>query len=436
MKKPFLSILICLTVAFSFCLPAKAETLPEITSAGFVLCNAETGEILQSKNPDGRLYPASLTKLMTALLTVELAEDLDTEKVTVSKNAVESLNGTHSSTGNLKADETYTLRQLLYLLMLPSGNDSANVLAEYFCQTNAAFAEKMNQKADELGMKNTHYTNPHGLHDPMHYTTAADMALLTQAFLRQPVLKEIASAAEYTVPATELQGEREIKTTNLMKLSGSGYYYADAYGLKTGNTTEAGRCLVAAAERDGLNLVCILMNCPAKYTKTAVVRCEFLEAASVFDYAFETYSVQKLYDEGTVIDDKSVGNTFYQQVDLVLDEDVYATLPKTADPTKTEYTVDWNFTGTNPSAPIGKGEVLGKVIITLDGQTIAESNVVAAQAVAANPLILFWQRIDTYVYIVLGLATALVLLFLLLVIRAQALRRRRRKRRAARRRGR
>lgn len=432
MKKYLISLLLCFSIILPILPQAEAATLPEITSAGFVLCNAASGEILESKNPQQRLYPASLTKLMTALLTLELAQDLDTEQVTVSKNAVESLAGTHSSVGNLLSGETYTLRQLLYLLMIPSGNDAANVLAEYFCTTNAQFAEKMNAKAAELGLQNTHFVNPHGLHDPNHYTTAQDTALLTLAFLREPVLREIASATEYTVPATSRQPERTVKTTNLMKLSDSGYYYPAVYGLKTGNTDEAGRCLIATAEKDGLDLICVLMNCPAKYTATSVIRCEFLEAAAVFNYAFEQYTYQKLFAKNQHIGTKTVANTFRKSVDLVLADDVYATIPKGTDPAELQQTVQWNTDGAAVKAPVEKGHVMGVANITCNGKRIAQADVVAAQTVDANPLIVFWQKADIYIYLVLGVLAALLLLFFALVVRARILRRKRRRRKASR----
>lgn len=370
---------------------------------------------------------------MTALLTAETAQDLDTERATVSQNAVDSLTGTRSSTGNLKAGETYSLRQLLYLLMLPSGNDSANVLAEYFCTTNDLFVEKMNERAAQLGMQNTHFVNPHGLHHPEHYTTAKDMALLAAAYLRVPVLKAIASAAEYTVPATNLQAERTVKTTNLMKLPNSGYYYSGAYGLKTGNTDEAGRCLIASAEKDGLDLICVLMNCPARYTRTSVIRCEFLEAASIFDYAFCNYTYRQLYPADYKIAEKPVGDTFHKTADAVLATDIYATLPKDADNAQLTLAAEWNKTGSVIQAPVSKGAVLGTAEVRLNGETVAQAKIVAAQSIQPNRLIVFWKAIDLYVYCVLGVLAALVCLFLALVLRAQIIRRKRRKRKNGRR---
>lgn len=433
MKKYITSLLLSIALLLPIFPPAAAiSTLPELTAEGFVLCNAESGEVIESKNPEARLYPASLTKLMTALLTVEMAADLDTELVTVSKNAIESLAGTHSSVGNLRPGETYSLRQLLYLLMVPSGNDSANVLAEYFCTTNAQFAERMNEKAAELGLENTHFVNPHGLHDPNHYTTAGDMARLALAYLREPVLKEISSASTYEIPATNLQAARTIKTTNLLKVPDSGYYYPAASGLKTGNTDEAGRCLIATAQKDGLDLVCVLMHCPTKYTASSVIRCEFLDAATVFDYAFEAYTYRRLYEKNKIMATKPVAGTFQKSVDLVLAGDMYATLPKDADPAALQQRIEWNEKGETPTAPVEKGSVLGTATLLLDGEPIAQSDIIAAETVEPNRLIVFWQKIDAHVYLVLLLLAALLLLFFILVLRARILRRKRRRRRAAR----
>ena len=143
MKRCVLSFLLCFVLLFSFVPQAKADSLPNVNASGFVLCNSESGEILDTKNPDLKLYPASLTKVMTALLTVELSKNIDKEVATVSEEAINLLAGTRSSVANIQPGEEYSLRELLYLLMLPSGNDVANVLAEYFSGSNEEFADEI-----------------------------------------------------------------------------------------------------------------------------------------------------------------------------------------------------------------------------------------------------------------------------------------------------
>ena len=178
---------------------------------------------------------------------------------------------------------------MLYLLMLPSGNDAANAIAEHISGDNDEFAKLMNKKAKELGMKNTHFANPHGLHNDDHYTTATDLAILADAYSSVETLSEIAKCNQYLMPATNKQGERLINTTNFMKIEKSGYYYEYADGLKTGNTDEAGRCLAASARTNGVRYICILLDCPEVWRGKGYVRSEFLEAAEIFKYAFEKY---------------------------------------------------------------------------------------------------------------------------------------------------
>ena len=187
---------------FSFSVSAEEVKRPEITSKAYVLYNPDNDEVVEDINGNKKMYPASLTKMMTALVAFESFENLDSEIVTVSENAVKSIYGTSSSKADFKIGEQTTLRQMLYLLMLPSGNDAANAIAEHISGDNDSFAELMNKKAKELGMNNTHFANPHGLHNPDHYTTASDLAILADAYSSVETLKEIAKCNQYLMPAT------------------------------------------------------------------------------------------------------------------------------------------------------------------------------------------------------------------------------------------
>ena len=200
----FLTLLI-----FVFPINASAVEKPKITSRAYVLYNPDSNQVVESVNGDKKMYPASLTKMLTALVAYEMCEDLDNETAIVSENAIKSIYGTGSSTAGLQIGEEVTVRQLLYLLILPSGNDAANVIAEHFCGNNQTFAQKMNQKAKEIGMVNSHFANPHGLHDNNHYTTAKDLALLADAYSEIDTLHKIANSLQFIMPATNKQPERE-----------------------------------------------------------------------------------------------------------------------------------------------------------------------------------------------------------------------------------
>ena len=213
--KKFIIFIIVLSL-FTFSVSADEIKQPEITSASYVLYNPDNNEVVEDINGNKKMYPASLTKMMTALVAYESYEDLDSEIITVSENAVKSIYGTSSSKADLKIGEQATLKQMLYLLMLPSGNDAANAIAEHISGDNDSFAILMNKKAKELGMNNTHFANPHGLHNPDHYTTAKDLAILADAYSDVTVLKQIAKTNQYMMPATNKQGERLFNTTNFL----------------------------------------------------------------------------------------------------------------------------------------------------------------------------------------------------------------------------
>lgn len=410
--------LFCLASISVFAETSQTEK-PNITSAGYVLYNPDNDEVVDSINATERMYPASLTKMLTALVAVDLSSDIDNETATVSENAIKSLYGTSSSTSGLKIGETFTIRQLLYCLILPSGNDAANVLAEHFCGDNYSFVQLMNKKAQEIGMADSNFANPHGLHDENHYTTAKDLAVLADNFLDNKVLSKIAGCVEYSISATNKQGVRDIRTTNFMKIQNSGYYYQFATGLKTGNTEEAGRCLAASAEKDGIRYICILLNCPEKWQRWGYIRTEFLEAAEIFEYAFKTFETVKIASKGQFVAKYNVFETYNKQVDIVLSDDVFATLPKGTNlgGLSVSYKCDkLRSDGLLPN-PINYGDNLGEVSLLLDNRVLGVSSVMANNTVNAHWWLAFWHKIDFYVYLTLIIIVSVILIFFLLIIR-------------------
>lgn len=414
---------------FTFSVSADEIKQPEITSAAYVLYNPDNNEVVESINGTKKMYPASLTKMMTALVTYENCKNLDGEVITVSENAVKSIYGTSSSKADLKIGEQVTVKQMLYLLMLPSGNDAANALAEYISGSNDEFAKLMNKKAKELGMSNSHFVNPHGLHNADHYTTAEDLAKLADAYSSVELLIEIAKCNQYMMPATNKQGERLFNTTNLLKVEKSGYYYPYANGLKTGNTDEAGRCLAASAEKDGVTYICILLNCPERWQGKTYLRCEFLEAAKIFEYAFQKYECVKVANKGTKVGTNGVFETYEKTADIALENDVYATLPKGADLSsiKIEYKLN-DLNQDNLLLPnVEKGKILGGANIYLNGKLLGKTNVISANTVKAHWWLKFWHAIDFYVYLTLGIIAGIFLLFVALIIRKYIIINKRRK---------
>lgn len=233
----------------------KGLIAPEITAQSAILFNAHTGDILFEKDKSERVYPASTTKILTALLTIETVEKYNsdiTQKVTVPKEAT----NIEGSSIYLKPEEEISLEDLLYGLMLRSGNDAAKALAYIIGGTEENFVDMMNQRAQELGCKNTHFTNPSGLYDEEHYTTAFDMAIISQAAMKNETFRTIAASKSWQSSRTT---DSYPVFTNKNKVV---FQYEGGNGIKIGYTEKSGRTLVASAERDGELLICVLMNAP------------------------------------------------------------------------------------------------------------------------------------------------------------------------------
>lgn len=214
---------------------------------GYAVLDVKTGDVILSYNENTRLPMASTTKIMTALLAVENC-NLD-EIVTVDQRSI----GVEGSSVYLRLGERLTLRELLYCMMLRSGNDSATAIALHIANSVDEFAEMMNIRAESMGLTNTHFTNPHGLHDENHYTTAKELGLIACTAMKNNDFREIVGTKKITVGKGESQ--RTLLNKNKM-LS----LYNGATGIKTGYTKKSGRCLVSAAERDGKKLVCVVLN--------------------------------------------------------------------------------------------------------------------------------------------------------------------------------
>ena len=230
---------------------------PTVQSEGAVLLNANTGEILFEKNGNTRFYPASITKLMTALLTVENCSLSDT--VTFSKTATTNLES-GAVTLNLTEGDQLTVEQCLYGLLLKSANEIANGLAEHISGSVSSFADKMNARAKELGCTDTHFANPNGLNNTEHYTTPRDMAIIARAAFQNPTVAKVASTLSYEFPATKKASARTITMGHKMLYPNDSRYYDGIVAGKTGYTSKAGNTLATCAERDGLRLIAIIMK--------------------------------------------------------------------------------------------------------------------------------------------------------------------------------
>lgn len=249
---------------------------PAIYAESGILVDLDTQEILYSKNIDKQLYPASITKVMTTLVAIESSSP--EEPVTFSQHALDSIEWDSSNIG-CRLNETLTMEQCWYAMMLNSANEVCCGVAEHISGSIEAFVEKMNQKAAELGCTNTHFSNPNGLPDETHYTTVHDMALIANAAYQNETFRQIFSTRQYEIPPTPQYTEtRYLYNHHKMMQPDTEYYYEGCLGGKTGYTETALNTLVTIASRNGKNLLCVTMRTQGRQVYT--------DTASLFDYGF------------------------------------------------------------------------------------------------------------------------------------------------------
>ncbi len=267
-------------------LPATAATpLPEIHSETYVVMDAASGQVLLERGAHNRMFPASITKILTCALALEHVKETGgtiADKHTMTYEATHSIDrgSTHIA---LTEEEVVTVQDLLNATMIESANDAANGLAEYTAGSLDAFPALMNQKAAQLGAKDSNFVNSNGLHDADHYTSAYDMALITRWALGVDGFRELFGATEYTVPVTNKQPKERTMGTHHHMLVNSKYYYEGTTGGKLGWTPEARHTLVTLAVRDGTELICVVMRSTSQYEK-------YEDAAALLDAAFADYA--------------------------------------------------------------------------------------------------------------------------------------------------
>lgn len=297
---------------------------PETASPNGIVMEASTGTILYEKASLEQHYPASITKIMTALVALENS-DLD-EIVTFSDASIDETEGS-----GIARDygEQMTMEQCLYAVMLASANECAYAVAEHVGGTVEKFVAMMNEKAAELGCQNTHFTNPHGLHDENHYTCCYDMALIAQAAYQNETFRIIVGTARYTIPPTNKHEEQtDLQNHNemLYPFQTNRYVYDGCTGGKTGYTQAANSTLVTYAERDGLTLICVVMNTQSPN--------QWLDSISLFDYCFDNFQILNISENETKYTsaDKNKSGTLNNNEPFVdIDKDACIVLPKTAE---------------------------------------------------------------------------------------------------------
>ncbi len=439
MPKKFFCIIICIFLLISaYALPASAykPSTFSITAEGCYLASADNSTVIYEKNADQRLYPASLTKIMTAVVVLDECDDLE-RMVTANKAELDILLGTDSSVLGLVDGEQFSALELLYILLVHSANDAANVLAKEFGGSIEGFVQKMNKKAAALGMTGTHYVNAHGLHDPEHYTTPKDMFLLTKYALENDTFAEIFGTRRHPLPATNKTDRKRLLATTVFIQDPNSMmpstYYSAVKGGKTGYTDDAGRCLVTVAEKNGASYICVIMKCPVTNSAGQKVRLEFSETKQLYEWLFSSFEYREVYDTETPVGECPVELSLEtDHVALVLKEKVNAVIPKDADQSTVQ--IDIELYSESVDAPIALGQELGTATVKYAGEVVATVPVVSTTAVERSSMMAFVKGVivfftNRYTKIVLLIILVLIVLFIVYCFWLNRHRKRRRKRR-------
>lgn len=446
--------------AFNWDQDSENTTGPHCKS--IFLLNLDTDTVAYSLNPDEELPMASMTKIMSYIVAYETIPDIENTVITVPQSVQDELEGTGSSLAGVTVGEELTGLQLLYLMMVPSGNDAALTLAKYVDSlyeqgklegtfvpdispnveldengipvvdehgktdyaAESYFVQLMNEKAKELGCTHTHYTNAHGLHNDNHYTTAREMAEVTKYAMTLPHFTEITGTGAYVKPVTNMSDEQEVKYTTNKMLSntvdgdtGISYYHQFTTGIKTGSHNEAGHCLAASATAYGYTYIAVLMGDMEGYESG--IHYEMLDARSLFRWSLSELEKKTVAVQGDVM--SSVGLKYAWQQDellLVAGENASVMLPSSVDSNSILVSVD---IPESVEAPIRKGEQIGTATLSYAGETVATVPLVAAESIAKSEALQVWEQGQAvltapWFLVIMAVIAALIIVYIILIM--------------------
>lgn len=392
----FLSInLISFTSNLSYAANFNIDFTPSCEA--LYLYNLDTNTVAYDKNGNKKMFPASLTKVMTYIITAEHIKDFDNTKITVKKELIDSLLGTGSSIAGLKANDVLSVTQLLHCLMIKSGNDAALVLADYVGDGDVnKFVEMMNNKATELGCVETHFVNPHGFHDDDHYTTANDLAIMTKYAMELPHFMKICS-----LPTSYVMGQDKypLVTTNSMidQARGGKYYYQYARGIKTGHTDEAGYCLLSSAVYNGYSYLCVALGAPIKDASGNKIPDNYamLDSKAIYKWAFTNLELKPILKKNEPLSEIKLNLTTNKDSTLLHPADNYsALLPKSVSTTSIDIKIE---KPDSVDAPIKVGQKIGTAVLSYANKELARIDLVSAEDVDRNVILYVIQCITNVI---------------------------------------
>jgi len=368
--KKIISIILIMLLNLNFIF---AEPNLNIYSPAAILIDANTGKVLYEKNANQKMYPASTTKILTSIIALEHIQDLS-KQITISRNAVNSV-PVGSSIAGYRAGEIVTLEQVLNTVLISSANDGANILAEEVSGSIDNFVSLMNQTAKGLGAYNSNFVNAHGFHDPNHYSTAHDLALIAKYAIKNEKFKEIVCKTKYNIaPTNKVEETRYFRNTNKLILPNDNYYMEDVKGIKTGYTSDAGNCLVSFASRNGVNIISVVLGGKSMENNKLEV---YEDSTTLLNYGLNNYMPHTILYEGDVVQEVVPKKSGNKNLQLIAQTSINTIIENGSTPNfETVIDIDKNI-----EAPIENGQKLGKITYKSKDIIIGESNLIAATKV-------------------------------------------------------
>lgn len=410
----FLSLIMLISAFVCVPFTSQAATYKpdeKIYAEAYMLINLDDDSypVVAQKNIDEKLYPASLTKIVTAMVTLENVKDVSA-KTKMTQAAYDESVGTGAQVAGIEVGEEISIDTLLYLTMVHSACDACEVLAEYVGGTKEKFVQMMNDWVKKIGCESTNFTNPSGLHDVNHYTTARDMSKITLEALKNSDFVKYSTTTEYEYKGLTLPH------TNLMLHPGYvTYYYEYAQGIKTGSTEEAEYCVITKASKDGYNYLAIVMKSPQQKIKgqSYLTKCSFVDAKTLFTWAFDNLKYTTIVSKDEVLGEVAVENgKGADSVQLVAQKDYNVIVPAGLD--KSAVIVELKGKPSSLEAPVTKGQKVCKANIIYGDQVVATVQLVAANTVELSTFLKVINAIKTF----FGLTVVKVVIAVLFVLLA------------------
>lgn len=397
---------------------AAAPDAPTLNAEAALLISPDTGMVLYEKNADERRYPASTTKIMTALIVLENVTDLS-ETVTAEASDFEHVTA-DSSNADIKEGEVVTIEDLLYALMLPSANEAAYMLARHVGGTWENFVDMMNERAAELGCTGTHFSNPCGLHEEDHYSTARDLYKIGYAAMQDETFANIANTVQHKMAKTNMHEERKIYTTNMLIFSSyAAYAYPYCQGIKTGHTSEAGNCFVGYAEYGDAKLYSVVMGCDDQSKEYPEIAASFTDTSALCKWGFENFTSKTIVQQGDTIKEIGVNlSTDTDRLVLTTKSDLVSLVPVDID--MDALLKSAVITAPDEvNAPIKAGDVIGSVTYSYGGVDYGTVELVALSDVEVSQVLYYADKLSHFfqstvfkvILIVLAVFVVLYILF-------------------------